>query len=324
MQKFDLASTTEPPALIATKLQDQTSTATTKVPRVPAESIGAELADELDVLFQRTLDQLESQIEQGDALESDLHELLGIEGNAALLNINPERSINPQATYRALADRLVQYMRPRLDPRGTRNQVRFDDLCVWLDEPLRMGFSQTEYLLRKIRFARGKSLRDLHQHILLRLTPESMPEDAATNACQELIRTLCVEVPPAIIIPVKETPPGTVLYMVLKRTDGDLSFHLSAYEIDRLAQSLLAFSTLAALAKNNEAANELTEAANSLRERMKRSKQQYEDKESIGAGRFVTLKMRRETIEFHVDTMLMNLFRSNATENMNRLEFIRQ
>lgn len=287
-------------------------------------AIGAELADELDVIFQRSLDLLETQIEQAEAIENDLGGSLGVGGNAALLGIHPDRSINPQGIYRTLADRLVQHMRPLLDPRGTRNECRFDDLCVWIDEPLRSGLSQTEYLLRKVRFARGKSIRDLHQHVLLRLAPEAMPEDAATNACHELIRTLCVEVPPAIVIPLKESPPVTVLYMVIGRKDGELSYHLTAHQIDRIIQSLLAFATLAALDGNNTAANDLNEAANSMRERMKRTKSQYEDKETIAAGRFLTLKLRKETIEFHVEPSLMNLFRSQATENLNRLEFIQQ
>jgi hypothetical protein len=294
--------------------------------RSNAEAFGAELADELDVIFQRSLDLLETQLEQAEAIEKDLHDGLKLEGTSPLLGINPERSINPQGVYRVLADRLIQAVRPRLDPLGKRASVLFMDLIEieWRDEPLRLGLSLTEYLLRKVRFARGKSLRDLHQHILLRLTPESMPEDAATTACQELILTLCVEVPPALVIPMKDVPPITVLYMVLGRKEGDLQFHLTAYQLDRIAQSLLAFAQLAALDGNNAIATEMNEAANSLRERFKRSKNLYEDREKITAGSALKLILRKDTIEFHVDVSLMTLFRTQALENMNRLEFIRQ
>jgi hypothetical protein len=285
---------------------------------------GAELADELDAIFQRCLDLLQSQVEQVESVEAQLHAMFGVEGATPLLSINPERAINPQAIYRVLADRMIQHLRPTLDPRGTRAQVRFDDICVWLDEPLRLGLPLSEYLLRKVRFARGKSLRDLYQHVLLRLTPETMPEDAAANACQELIRTLCVEVPPAIVIPVKETPPATVMYMVLARKAGDLTFHLTDYQIDRITQTLLAFATLAALAGNHAAAGELNDASNALRVRLKRVKNQYEDKESIGAGAWLSIKLRKDTVEFHVDPALMTLFRDQANGNMNRLEFISQ
>ncbi|MHB8742788.1 MAG: hypothetical protein ACYC9L_06635 [Sulfuricaulis sp.] len=318
MQKESIPQTAAEPA-------NGQDTAAGNPPTIPgAASIGAELADELDVLYQRCLDLLQTQIEQADAIESELHELVGVEGHAPLLDINPERAIHPQAIYRVLAERLIQHMRPILDPRGARAATRFDDICVWLDEPLRLGLPLSEYLLRKVRFARGKSLRDLHQHILLRLTPESMPEDAAANACQELIRTLCVEVPPAIVIPVKETPPATVLYMVLARKPGDLSFHLSAYQIDRITQTLLAFATLAALDGNHPAATAINEASNNLRVRLQRAKSQYEDKESLAAGRWLTIKLRKDTIEFHVEPAIMALFRDQANGNMSRLEFISQ
>jgi len=292
--------------------------------RKTQEAAGALLADALDRVYQKALDLLETQIEGVDAMETVVRTELKLEGTAPVLGILPERAINPQEIYRILADRLVQHEKPRLDPRGTKSQVEFHDLIVWRDEPLRLGLPYHEYLLRKVRFARGKSLRDLHQHILMRLTPEDMPEAASANACHELIKTLCVEVPPTVIVPFKETTPVSILYMMFNRTDQDLPYHLNAWQVDRLTQALLAFATLASLDGNGAAATQINEAANGLREKLRRSKHQYHERESVRAGIYIDLILRKDTAEFHVDKQLMKLFQDTALGKMRRLEFVHQ
>lgn len=91
-----------------------------------------------------------------------------------------------------------------------------------------------------------------------------------------------------------------------------------------LAQFKIGSNTLASLDGNGGGASEINEAVNSLRERMRRSMHTYGDKESIRAGRFVNLVLRKDTAEFHVDKSLMNLFQTTAQEKMHRLEFVHQ
>lgn len=283
----------------------------------------AALIGDLERAYHAVLDQLQDQVSGVDLINSDLRRSLDSGSDLPLISFHPDRAITPQQAFRELAEILVRKERPRLDPRGTRREIRYDDLLRWTDEPARGHLSVSEFALAKIAHARTKSLQDFYQRLLVRLTPEAVPLKAAEYVFEELSAVLSVTVPPCIIVPYSKDSFGAVVFMRLTRVHEQKPWYLTAEQFAHLEQALLALATACVMAGDEKTASVITKAGNELVIRLHESHRQYTHADEQHGGIHLRVLMLRDKIEFHLSNQVMDVLRNIFLSNSKGIEFVR-
>lgn len=283
----------------------------------------SQLIADLEHAYHAVLDQLQDQVSGAAMINDSLRKVLDTGSDLPLINFHPDRAITPQQAFKELGEILVRKERPRLDPRSTRREIRYDDLLRWTDEPPRGNLSVSEFASAKIAHARTKSLQDFYQRLLVRLTPEAVPAKAAEYVFEELSAALSVMVPPCIIVPYSTNNSGTIVFMRLTRAQQQKPWYLTAEQFASLEQALLALATACVLAGHEKTASVITEAGNELVMRLHESHRQYVHADEQRGGNQIRVLLLRDKIEFHLSNQVMDVLRNIMLNNSKGIEFVR-
>jgi len=293
---------------------------TTKVTVLVGEA--ASLLRDLDTAYQSILDQLEQQTTGVVSINSNLQKVLNAGPDTPVINYQPDRALSPQDVFRDLAEVLVRRERPRLDPRGVRKDVRYDDLLRWADEPARGTQSATEFALSRISRARARSLHDFYERFVVRISPESLPERASEYVSQELLGSFAVPVPPSLIVPHCVDSFGTAVFIRLTRQHGEKPYYLTQDQFVRVEQAFLALATACVMAGNEQAAAAITEAGNELVRRLRENHRQYRHADEQHGGLHLRVVLWRDKVAFHLSNAVMDILRSLMLASSKGLQFV--
>lgn len=261
------------------------------------------IIEALDRAYQGSLNGLETFTRHAISVTDQLADLKLTVSRHDELSIVPERAMSPQDAFRQLADILVTRARPILDPFGQKARVRVEDLIDWSGEPPRHNLSHLQHGLQKIDYARSKSLRDFFQRVVIRLTPEAVPDHAKSLAAFDLVACIGVQLPNAHVVRFARTDPGTVVSMRLGREESQMPWHLTPAHLISIDKMFVALAAVCAIAGMAAEAVQITERGESIVQRLRQSTTQYKngDQHVIGLAARMTLHRDRIDILFAQD-----------------------
>ncbi|KZC41163.1 hypothetical protein RHOFW510R12_00865 [Rhodanobacter sp. FW510-R12] len=258
------------------------------------------LATSLDALYLAHLDRLQAAAENAIALVGTLSGLGYLPGQTAMLNNALERTASAQDIFRQLAALLMLRARPELDPMGAKASVPVEDLIDWTTQPPRHTLGALDHALQKIRYARGHSLGEFLRRVIVRLTPESVPDDARKQAAEELIVSVGMRMPTAWVLSHGPSDFGTVVYSHLTRQDQEMPWHLTPAQVASIDRALISLATMCAVCGQAPHAVSLQEAGGAVVKRLRYMTKQYGDGDLHAIGTAVRLVLHRDRIAFHL------------------------
>ena len=321
---LDLTGTTTLPAIPMTEAGADLYVRTLReqdVRNVQSADLAA-LADSLDSLYLDHLDRLEAAAEHALALASALGEMGYLPGQTAMLNNALERAASAQDIFRQLAALLVQRARPELDPTGRKAGLPVEDLINWTGQPPRHTLGALEHGLQKIQYARGHSLAEFLRRVVVRLTPESVPEDARKQAAEELISSVGMRMPTAWVLSYGPSDFGTVVYGHLTRQDQEMPWHLTPAQVANIDRALIAIATMCAVCGQGAHAASVQEAGSAVVKRLRYMTQQYGDGDLHAIGTAVRLMLHRDRVAFHLAPEVWTVARDVLVQHVDGLELV--
>ncbi|MEY2161272.1 hypothetical protein [Rhodanobacter sp. FW106-PBR-LB-2-11] len=280
------------------------------------------LLTDLDAAYQAILDHLEKQTTGVASINSDLQRVLNAGADTQVINYQPDRALSPQDAFKDLAEVLVRRERPRLDPRGLRKDVRYDDLLRPTEEPARGSMTTAEFALARIAHARTRSIHAFYERLVVRISPESVPERASEYVFQELVASFAVHVPPMLIVPHAEDSFGSTVFIRLTRHEGEKPYNLTHDQFVRVEQAFHALGTACVMAGNEQAAAAITEAGNELVRRLRENHRQYRHAEDQHGGIHIRVTLWRDKVAFHLSNSVMEIVRSLMLTSSKGLQFV--
>ncbi|WP_199047331.1 MULTISPECIES: hypothetical protein [unclassified Dyella] len=276
----------------------------------------------LDTLYQGALDGLEAFTRHALAVTDRLSDMKLTVSRLDGLSIVPERAMSPQDAFRQLADILVTRARPVLDPFGQRSRVRVEDLIDWSGEPPRHNLSHLQHGLQKIDYARSKSLRDFFQRVVIRLTPEAVPDHAKSLAAFDLVGCIGVALPNAHVVRYARTDAGTIASMRLGRDEGQMPWHLTPAHLIAIDKMFVALAAVCAIAGMAAEAVQITERGESIVQRLRQSTTQYKSGDQHVVGLAARMTLHRDRIDILFAPDVWQVIQDVITECISGVKFI--
>lgn len=270
-----------------------------------------DLVGRLDVLYQNTLDRLESQTRDAIIIDRALRQLLDQrESDESILNWNPEKAISPKLAFRALALKIINQADQAITRESAINPLDYEDLLMWPDEPRRRaqgGSASDEFLLR-IEYARSKTLADFWQQFQTRIAPDRDPALAQITAVTDLLGAFAVELPTEYLIPFSQASNGVyVLPHGLKRGEADLEWVIRPEQMNAIARANHALATMCQLKHQGLFAGLILEMNTTLHNKLKTSFNQYTPNDQYLAGGVLSLRLQRDHIDFRMSKQLFDI-----------------
>jgi hypothetical protein len=258
---------------------------------------------DLDVVFQSTLDRLESWARDALIIDKAIRQILDQpDEDDSVLNWNPERAMSPRHAFRALAQRVVQAADETLT--RTDNAITtldYEDLLNWPDEPKRQpGQPLAHELFRRIEYARRKTLRAFWNRLSVRIAPDRDPEAARISATSDLVSAFGVETPERMLVPYRSRESFRTLLLPFNRTIGDIEWTVHAPALVNMTGANHALATLCRLDGDATVAASIHELNGSLHSRMKTSFRQYKPRETYFAGDHLQIVLCRDHVDYRL------------------------
>lgn len=270
-----------------------------------------DLVGRLDVLYQNTLDRLESQTRDAIIIDRALRQLLEQnESDDSILNWNPEKAISPKLAFRALALKIIHQADQAITREVAISPLDYEDLLMWPDEPRRrgQGSSASDEFLRRIEYARGKTLADFWQQFQTRIAPDRDPALAQITAVTDLLGAFAVELPNEYLIPFSRASNGIyVIPHALKRDEADLEWVIRPEQMNTITKANHGLATMCQLKHQGLFASLILEMNTTLHNKLKTSFSQYAPNDLFVAGGVLSLRMQRDHIDFRMSQPLFDI-----------------
>jgi len=267
------------------------------------------LVRQLDILFQNTLDRLESQTRDAIIIDRTLRQLLDQnETEESVINWDPEKAISPKRAFRSLALRLIHEADQAVTRDSTINSLDYEDLLAWPDEPRRRAGSAADEFLKRIEYARAKSLAGFWAQFQARIAPDRDPLQAQITAISDLLTAFAVELPSQYIVPFAHIGDGVhILPLGLKRAEQDLEWVVKAEVMNTIAKANHALATVCQLNREGTLAALILEMNSTFHNKLKASFRQYAPADQFLAGGVLSLRMQRDHIDFRLSRRLFEM-----------------
>ncbi|MEY2161548.1 MULTISPECIES: hypothetical protein [unclassified Rhodanobacter] len=282
----------------------------------------AALAASLDALYLSHLDRMQASAEDAIALTATLGGMGYLPGQTSMLTNALERAASAQDIFRQLASLLILRARPTLDPTGRKTGVPVEDLIDWTGQPPRHTLSALEHAVQKIHYARGHSLTEFLRRVVVRLTPESVPEDARKQAAEELISSVGMRMPTAWVLSYGHSDFGTVVFSHLSRQEQEMPWHLTPAQAVGIDRALIAIATMCAVCGQEHHAASVQDAGNAIIKRLRYTTTQYGDGDLHAIGTAVRLMLHRDRIAFHLAPDVWDVARGVLEEHVEGLKLV--
>jgi hypothetical protein len=270
-----------------------------------------DLVDQLDVLYQNTLDRLESQTRDAIIIDRALRQLLDQnESDESILNWNPEKAISPKLAFRALALKIIHQADQAITREVAISPLDYEDLLMWPDEPRRrgQGSSAADEFLRRIDYARNKTLADFWQQFQTRIAPDRDPALAQITAVTDLLGAFAVELPNEYLIPYTRASGGIyVLPHAIKRGPADLEWVIRPEQMSAIARANHGLATMCQLRHQGLFATLILEMNATLHNKLKTCFNQYTPNDLYVAGGVLSLRLQRDHIDFRMSQQLFEI-----------------
>lgn len=268
-----------------------------------------DLAKQLDIVFQNTLDRLEVQTRDAIIIDRALRQLLDQnETDESIINWDPERAISPKLAFRALALRLIHEADKAVTREATINSLDYEDLLAWPDEPRRRVNSAADEFLIRIEHARTKSVAEFWHQFQARIAPDRDPIHAQISATSDLLSAFAVELPTEFIVPFVPIGEGIhILPFGLKRQKDDLEWVIHQDVMNNVFRTNHALATICLLHKETMLSTLILEMNTAFHSKMKTTFRQYTPNEQFLAGGVLSLRMQRDHIDFRLSRPLFDM-----------------
>lgn len=270
-----------------------------------------DLVDQLDVLFQNTLDRLESQTRDAIIIDRALRQLLEQhESDESILNWNPEKAISPKLAFRALALKVIHQADQAITREAPISPLDYEDLLTWPDEPRRRshGGNVADEFLKRIEYARNKSLGEFWQQFQTRIAPDRDPALAQITAVTDMLAAFAVELPNEHLIPFSRAANGAyVVPHALRRGDSDLEWVIRPEQMNAIARANHALATMCQLKGEGLFASLILEMNTTLHNKLKTSFNQYAPNDQFLAGGVLSLRLQRDHVDFRMSKPLYDI-----------------
>ncbi|QRD62765.1 hypothetical protein H8Z72_23270 (plasmid) [Xanthomonas citri pv. citri] len=268
-----------------------------------------ESVDALDAIYQDVLTAIERQARDAITLNHDLTVLFtnGQTSSATqVLDWSAERAMAPFDAFRQLAERLMDELRPVLDPSGRLSAVPYHDLIEWPDLP--SHGTPNERLLATIAYARQRQLKVFLEEVKARFQPEKIPENAAQLAAGDMIAGFCVDQPDMVLLPVKLHSGAACL--TLRLLKSPLSMHINKANLNIILRVNAAIATIARLSGKHKQATILNEGSNAMLLRLSGQQFQFADGDRHHFADELIVLMRPDHLQYHMPQTLYDLIAS--------------
>jgi len=271
-----------------------------------------ELAKQLDLVFQNTLDRLEAQTRDAIIIDRALRQLLEqSETDESIINWDPERAISPKLAFRSLALRLIREADKAITRTSAISPMDYEDLLSWADEPRRRTGSATEDFLKRIEYARAKKLIAFWAQFQARIAPDRDPIQAQIHAIGDLLQSFAHELPNEFVIPCsKISTELTIVPMALHRGDEDLEWVVKSESLNNVAKANHALATICQLQQQPLLASLILEMNATFHSKLRTSFMQYSPDEQFLAGGIMSMRMKRDHIDYRMSNQLFAIIRT--------------
>jgi hypothetical protein len=255
---------------------------------------------ELDALYAQSLDRLEAHAADAEAMDRRIRQILDRpDSDASILDFTPQLSISPRLAFRSLAMQLVKVAVDQgLTPREV-SALDYDDLLSWETEPARtLGMSIADEVAMKVAYARTRSLRSFWEHYTVRVSPNRDPKLSANVSVRDLVQSVAIDLPEAIVVPYFERDTYRSLTMKIPKSIGELEWVLHPPAISGLSRTLHAFVTLCRARGQASAAELMQDLAHIIQTTLKQNHYRYQPRSMFYAGDVLRIQMNRDHIEF--------------------------
>ncbi|WP_267122769.1 hypothetical protein [Xanthomonas sacchari] len=265
-----------------------------------------EAVETLDAIYQDVLTAIERQARDAITLNHDLTVLFTNGHGPAgpqVLDWSAERAMAPFDAFRQLAERLMDELRPILDPAGRLLAVPYHDLIEWPDLP--SHGTPNERLLATIAYARQRRLTVFLAEVKARFQPEKIPENAAQLAAADIMAGFCVEQPDVVLLPVSLHSGAACL--TLRLAKSSLSMYISKANLNVILRVNAAIATIARLNGKHKQATILNEGSNAMLLRLSGRQFQFTDHDRHQFADELIVIMRPDHLQYHMPQTLYDL-----------------
>nr|WP_312130645.1 hypothetical protein [Stenotrophomonas pavanii] len=265
-----------------------------------------ESVEALDAIYQDVLTAIERQARDAITLNHDLTVLFTNGGGTTgsqVLDWSAERAMAPFDAFRQLAERLMEELRPVLDPGGRLSAVPYHDLIEWPDLP--SHGTPNERLLATIAYARQRQLKVFLTEVKARFQPEKIPENAAQMAAADMMAGFCVEQPDVVLLPV--TLQSGAACLTVRLIKSPLALHINKANLNMILRVNAAIATIARLNGKHKQATILNEGSNAMLLRLSGRQFQFADGDRHHFADELIVVMRPDHMQYHMPQTLYDL-----------------
>lgn len=274
------------------------------------------LAGQLDEVFQRTLDRLETQIRDALLIDRELRLLLEQnESDESIINWDPERAISPKYAFRSLALRLIKEADTAVTRESAISPLDYEDLLNWVDEPRRRSGMPTQDVLLRVEYARQKRLATFWTQFQARIAPDREPMVAHITAIEDLLSSFAVSMPTEYVIPFSRISAETLIIpFALQRRDEDLEWVVREDVMGKIAKANHAIATICQLQHESVFASLILEMNATFHNKMRTGFQQYTPDDHFLAGGVLSMRMKRDHIDYRMSPQLFDLLKATMSK----------
>lgn len=280
------------------------------------------VAERMEQHYHDFLDQYEQHLLSTDRINTSLNELLKRSNEEHLLKWNPEAAGTPRAAFIALAEQVARKAAPFMGLTVGRSTFRYLDLIDWTEPPLVMEMSTKDVQISRVDYARGKSLVDFLDDLLVRFRPDTLPKHAMSKAAFDFTKAFSIFTPMGTVIPIRNTGSTTIASYRFLRDDEEILWYIQPRHHSAVIRAANSIATIALLSGRQDIAYGSGDMLNAMEHHLLKSMMRYEDGDCFQAGSFMRMFLHRDTIAFQFGEATFRLIRASIEKNVNDIRFI--